>query len=512
MAAVAAIPRASAPVSTPLAMELWLAMHLPALPLDAVFVRGATQGPCAVVESLQRTPRLVAVDRAARERGMQPGMALAMALALEPRLETRERDRSAERLRLTRFAASCDAFTSRVSVEPPDTVLLEVWGSLALFGGVEGLQRAVEAAAHRLGLCSACAVAPTPFAALTGARAAAAAHKRRGFTVMSRAALVGVLTPLPLSLLGFEAQAVLRLGRMGVTRIGELLRLPRAGLARRFGPQTVTALDRLIGREHEPRRAMRTRARFRVHLDAEHELTDHAAISAWLDPALVQLERYLRERQGSIEALDCRLLHREGQRTRCTLRFAEPVCEATRIAFLLAEKLATLVLPAPVLACELVSARLVPSRGCEAALWRPGEHGGEAGGEASRLIERLRARLGEDRVHGLGLVSGHRPETQWRVAEPAAAGTSATACAGADARRPLWLLPSAQPLEEHAGWPQFDGPLELLCGPERIETGWWDEGEIARDYYVARSRAAVRLWVFRERGTPHAWYLHGIFG
>jgi protein ImuB len=51
-----------------------------------------------------------------------------------------------------------------------------------------------------------------------------------------------------------------------------------------------------------------------------------------------------------------------------------------------------------------------------------------------------------------------------------------------------------------------------MSEPERIETGWWDGGEIARDYYIALDPQGVRLWVFRERTEPHRWFLHGVFG
>jgi protein ImuB len=54
--------------------------------------------------------------------------------------------------------------------------------------------------------------------------------------------------------------------------------------------------------------------------------------------------------------------------------------------------------------------------------------------------------------------------------------------------------------------------LELLCGPERIETGWWDGREVTRDYFVARDAQGVRLWIYRERRAPKNWYVHGLFG
>ena len=59
--------------------------------------------------------------------------------------------------------------------------------------------------------------------------------------------------------------------------------------------------------------------------------------------------------------------------------------------------------------------------------------------------------------------------------------------------------------------PLFHGSLVLEDGPERIEAGWWDGDDVRRDYYVARSRRGMRLWVFRERRSGR-WYLHGLFG
>lgn len=54
--------------------------------------------------------------------------------------------------------------------------------------------------------------------------------------------------------------------------------------------------------------------------------------------------------------------------------------------------------------------------------------------------------------------------------------------------------------------------LELLRGPERIETGWWDGREVTRDYFVARDAHGVRLWIYRDRRAPKNWYVHGLFG
>jgi protein ImuB len=133
------------------------------------------------------------------------------------------------------------------------------------------------------------------------------------------------------------------------------------------------------------------------------------------------------------------------------------------------------------------------------------------------LIEHLRARLGVDAVYGVVSVPEHRPENAWRVAEPALAPVVSKVAAGdssvsAPFRRPLWLLPAPRELDSQRGRPRRGGALELLAGPERIESGWWDGADVRRDYYVARDTHGARLWIYRECAGTQKWFLHGIFG
>jgi protein ImuB len=79
--------------------------------------------------------------------------------------------------------------------------------------------------------------------------------------------------------------------------------------------------------------------------------------------------------------------------------------------------------------------------------------------------------------------------------------------------RPLWLLATPEPLEREKsqqwGRPRRQGALQLLRGPERIESGWWDGADVARDYYVARDSRGSLLWIYRD---VLGWFLHGVFG
>ena len=74
-----------------------------------------------------------------------------------------------------------------------------------------------------------------------------------------------------------------------------------------------------------------------------------------------------------------------------------------------------------------------------------------------------------------------------------------------------WLLAEPVPLEVRDGRPWYGSRLDLGAECERIETGWWDGGEVSRDYFVAVSRVGSRLWVYRELDGGQQWYLHGFF-
>jgi protein ImuB len=416
---------------------------------------------------------------------------------------------------LGRLALCAQRFTPRVSLVPPDGLVLEVKGSLHLFNGVEGLSRALASECASLGLKSMVALSPTPLSALVAARMGKPGGPMgQPFVVTELTRLVGQLMPLPLTGLRWPQETLERLARMGVRTIGQVLRLPRAGFARRFGTDSLAMLDRLTGRSPDLRERFHARERFRRRRELNYELENQDAILGALAPLLAELGKFLQARQCGVMKLECLLRHRHAEPTSCVLRLAAPVADVRRLTELLGERLSALTLPEPVRSCELRSSSLVLRVFSSNSVWQPGEYGGSEGVEATELIERLRARFGPEAVYGLQVLPGHRPENAWGVREPVGHGVGSRTVPGAVTlpARPMWLLPVPRLLSERDGLPRRRGPLRLLGEPERIETGWWDGGEIARDYYTAIDIHGVRLWIFRERASPHRWFLHGVFG
>ena len=489
------VPQGPPPVAVGGSRELWLAAHFSRLPLDAVMPAAAAARAAVVTAPDDPKRSIVACNERAARQGVAAGMSLNAALARVPGLRVEERRPAAEAALLDRLARWALRFTPVVSIEPPCTVLAEVRGSLDLFGGAMALCRRALGGLHDSGLQASLALAPTPRGALWLARADV------GLSVTQATAMADIASRLPLSCLQWPADTVAALAGLGVRNVADLLRLPRAGFVARFGPVLLDELDEGVGRRPQPRRRHVVPERF----DELHELSVETAAMTVVQPALgrllANLGTFLRARAAGIAGLRLDLLHRGQAPTRIRIGLMRPAGDAAHLSGLVAERLARERLPAPVTALRLRSGVLLPLALRDARLF---ERGQSADPEATaRLLDRLRARLGPDAVFGVCPVPEHRPERAWRIAEPGGAALPGPSPATRP-ERPLWMLVEPQPFD---GW---EGTI--VSGPERIETGWWDGHDIRRDYYVALTRAGVRLWLFRERPPGRGWFLHGVFG
>ncbi|MDH4324425.1 MAG: DNA polymerase Y family protein [Betaproteobacteria bacterium] len=452
----------------------WVALSFPRLPLEAK-LRGhasfeAADEPWAVVENRS----VLVCNGAAEALGVHPGSALTAAWALAPQLRILPRAIAAEGRALEAIAAWACQFTSKVSLEPPQSVLLEVEGSLRLFGGAARLMARLRNGLADLGFKALLAAGPTARAALWLARGG-------GETLQA----------LPIGALALEPQALALLGRIGVGTLGELMRLPRAGIAARFGEGLLRDLDRALGRSPEPRIFFQPPERFDMQLELPAPAIEAERVLFAARRLLLQLEGFLAARQAGVRGFTLRLSHRDVRPTRIEIGSATPHRDIEHWQRLLRERLGAMALSSPAEAIRIEAAGLTPLARVSPGLF------GSARSEAEaweRLTERLQARLGGAVVHGLATHAEHRPERAWRAA---AGGTAMDEAPPGP--RPLWLLEPPRRLGE--------GEFALLAGPERIESGWWDGDDVVRDYFIA-ARGASLAWIYRTR---EGWFLHGLF-
>ncbi|MCF7985695.1 MAG: hypothetical protein K9L70_14935, partial [Thiohalocapsa sp.] len=367
-------------------------------------------------------------------------------------------------------------------------------------------------------------------------------------------ALRRALALLPVTVLGLDRREREDFDAMGLKRIGDLLRLPRGGLAERFGIERVQQLERLLGERPDPRHFFQPPQRFRAELQLPAEVPDSPALVFACRRLIDELGGFLLARQAGVQRLHWRLRHADSAAARFDLGAARIERDPERWLALLRERLERLRLAAPVRAVALVSETIRPLAPASGELFP--EHAAAVDPDPA-LLDRLQARLGGNAVRGLMLLADHRPERAWRWCRPGEQGLhrrdgrqvrrragkarNADALPAADRAgagpdpahrgtgnrpldaawgadgpvrldRPLWLLPEPMPLGLRNKRPWLDGPLDLGQGCERIETGWWDDFEVARDYYVATTVTGERLWIYREIYGARGWFLQGVFG
>ncbi len=522
---------------------LWIALHLPLLSLEsfaATLPHEAGGQPLALVDA----HTILAVNAPARALGVNAGFKRATALALAPQLTLGLADPIRDTQALTAVAHAALAFTPTVVIQPasdanrddmPHTVLLEVQASLRYFGGLPALQQRLKDAlaplGHRLHIVS----ATTPLGAALLVRVNAK------LDCADLAATARALARAPVWLLGPGRAHWEALQGMGLHTIADLKRVPRDGLARRFGPVVLDELDRAMGRRPDPREplvlppAFESRLELFARADTTEQLMHGAAV------LLARLVAWLSAQHAFVRRFTLVMEHEQRSRhdasgsgiTRLEVALAEPSRDSAHLLVLLRERLTQLQLPAPTLDLRLhaedIARRAPPNT--ELFPTPAAEHEG-----LTRLIERLQARLGREQVQRLVPVQDHRPEraTAWRTADAqmrpararsAAEGAHAVCSAArnpAHLVRPVWLFQQPEPLHERevAGGergPWCEGqPLLLLSGPERIESGWWDFDAVERDYYIAQLPDGALVWIFRERvpvaGANLNWFLQGRFG
>lgn len=479
---------------------LWLALLLPDLPLQ-VFTRGMVDIPLVITVGHPR-PQIIAASPQARAHGVEVGQSIAAALAAAPALQLQPRTPALESETLIEVASWAGSFTPRVSLAPPDTVLLEIEASLKLFGGPDAIVSSMHEGIARLGLHASIAIAPTPLAARWFARVHPQAWQPSVADWRNR------LDVLPLELLadgtGIGESTLELLAGVGMRSLGEIRQLPRAGLARRQANSVIDALARARGETPDPQSWFEPPPKYayRIALPAPVIHADPLLFAA--RRLFAGLAAWLAARHAAVDHCCLELIHARTPPTTVDIVSGAPCREESRFVLLARERLNRIELQSPVEELRLTAEASSPFTPQSGDLFGSP---GQVRDSALLLLDRLRARLGADAVHLLDTRNDHRPEvaTTEMPADLAASDRAGRRPPSPDqAPRPLWLLPSPRALDPH--------DIALLDGPERLEGGWWDQADMSRDYYLARGPGQALWWVFHDLGDPGSWYVHGYFG
>ena len=492
---------------------MWTCLYFHTLPLQ-IFAHEHEQ-PFAVGDS----DKVFLCNERARTSGIKPGMKLSAAFALDSRLNTVARDPKKEIAALESIALTSMQFSSAVSLAPPFALLLEIGGSLSFFGGLRPFLEKLQKILCESNCDFAIASSPTASGAWVLARAGLDLHMTEIEPLKKQ------LSSLPIQFLDCASDVVQALGDIGMCTIGDVLALPRDGLARRFGQELLDVLDRALGNLPDARPLFVPPASYANKLELPTPVYDAEALLFATKRLIGELAGFLSAKSAGALELNLDLLHEDESFTRVPFTFSLATRDPAHLTSIFRERLFNLSLPSRVEAIALGACKITPlsSRNFSLLASRDQEKENRA-----QMIERLRARLGADAVMTLQPFPDHRPESAWRLSSliphpSSLSGRRKTAVEkkfhpstliphSSCTTRPLWLLDDPCLLKIQGETPWLAGPLTLLAGPERIESGWWDGNEVARDYFVACDDEGARFWVFRQEQVIRKSLRRAVYG
>lgn len=292
------------------------------------------------------------------------------------------------------------------------------------------------------------------------------------------------------------------LTQIGARTIGDLLRLPRDGLARRFTPHLITQLDQLVGDAPDPQIIFKPALKFSEQFALDAAVSNMTLLQPLAYQLLEKLCHYLHKKHAQAEEMQWQLTNDRDEIYNIPVLLTKPnrelisLNELSRLAFENTQ------IKAPITAIMLQVNRFSVFTPSSKDLF---ENRTKSGDESNSIVEKLRNRLGKNAVHGLRVRADHRPEKAWDRCDPGQIG--AALFGGA---RPLWLLETPKSIRVSNGQLFFGNQtLSIQQSRERICSGWWDGQTVRRDYYFAET-ASIKLWIFRDLDSG-SWHLHGIF-
>lgn len=468
-----------------------------------------------LAETVAQRQIVVHACRRAREMGVRPGMALSAArAALGPSglvVEAHDAMRTGRALRA--LGLWCHRFSPVVAVEDAEGVCLDLTGCAHLFGGERSMLERVQSGASRLGFEICAAIAPT-FSAARGL-----ARWGGHGVIVDAHGLMDSVRDLPVESLGLDADSIAGLGEVNIRAIGQLLALPRASIAARFGAEILAGLDRMLGRAPERIDPLRPAEVLRVNRVFEGPCACVETIGLACAELIEGLCRLLAARESGASEWSVTLGRSDMEPLTITLRHCVPSRELRHLRRMLTPRLERAHLGYGVEWVTMTALRTERLAHHQAGWWdgADDEAGERTAGGA--LIDTLIGRLGEGAVLRAEALASRVPERAF-VLRSALVGSECTGEEVVEGDRPTRLLDPPRPARVIALSP--DGPLSRLewargahhiaasIGPERIKGEWWLGDRFVRDYFRVQDERGVWLWVFRDHASAR-WFVHGVW-
>ena len=456
--------------------------------------------PVAVVEDDRPQALVLFLNTQARQAGVRIGQRYAAALTLArglqaatvPALQIDTTVRAmAERLR--RFSPHVEP-----SADTPGVFWLDASGLDRLYASLQSWAEAVSADLRSAGMRAAVAVGFSRF----GVYALATSHRR---TVVCADAEEERERVKHVSLLHMDLAPEVRerLLTLGLSTVGDFLRLPGKGIRARFGAATDALYQMAAGIRPAPLVAVPAEERYEKSVDFDAPENNVERLVFVIKRLLDGLMTPLTHQGRAVAEIALRMTLDDRTAREERVRPATPTIDVTQLLTLVRLRLDALTLTSGIVSlCVMAEAcRDSPD---QRRLFL--EHSRRDAAAANQALARLRAECGEQNVVCARVRNAHLPSARF-VWEPIA-HVPARSAPRALTSRPLVrrIYPKAVAFDSQwRGGPL--GPPVRTLGPYVLSGGWWGGG-IHRDYYYVHTNRGELLWVYFDRRSSR-FFLQG---
>ena len=465
----------------------WLYLHFPRLQLDQFEQLHPEQtGPTVIIDTTSNTVRQR--SKAAATCGIKPGMGLAEVTAINAQTWIIEYSASSESSQLEQLATTLYHIASDIVCVAGNGIAINLGPLIRYYQGLDNF----------MALCRRTLLAErVHFHYGFGATidiAQVLARSKINRTEADPKHANQYLSQCSLQVSELSPKDTEQLNRSGIRTLGQLIQLPLEEIGKRFNNEVITYLLALKGVKQPPYSLFHPRKVFRQFLELPYAVESAPRLSRYIAMPLANNCQYLQKRNLATDTLHFDLHQREHENIELVVNAGTPLHHLSEWQLLIDLKLEQLKLDSPVIAIALTCDRLVEFAPENLSLLQS-NYSRHA---ENMLLGKLLARLGSENVKTLQQVNEHRLDYAVQEAYSPHQKRPGGELSG---QQPAWLLSRPQPLTEQT---------QILYGPERIHTGWWDVHSVKRDYFMAVTPHGQRLWVFRDE--QQYWYVHGYFG
>ncbi len=474
---------------------MWLAIYVPALPLQAFPHALIESGPVVIYERDGKRNRIVASNEKAERIGIRQNCTLAEANALSNHLISLRKEPLRELARLQELAANICHLTPNIHISESFGLLLDISASLALFGGAHSLLEEALVSIEKQQLRTHVVIAPSA----RGARWLARAHTK--LVVVDR--IEEWLDGLALSCTDFPSELINELNDLNLHKIAAVRRLPADQLARRFGPELSLALAQAFGHTPQSLLFWKPFICFREHVEFIEPVREQSHWISGVAVLLQQLQNFLVQRTAATTAIQFTFFHGSKKKTTFLLNAAHSIHSASHWQRFFDAKIERIAIPHEISSIELRCEHIESMKFVDLDFF---DRSHDKNIQWQSLLALIKSHICSQSVQ------------EWPHCNHNALPESVTALPvdfntthDSEQLRPTWLVEPPRRLYGDTLRKLFTSLR--MQHPERIHENWSmniNDRPVERDYYIATTSDHCFWWIFRER-VAGFWFLHGIF-